>query len=76
MFNKFLSENRAVYNVQKYGRARQATDDNTLHALCMLDNYDYIHTHSEYVILSAFPRQQWLRECASVLRYTHIACIL
>jgi hypothetical protein len=29
-------------------------------------------THSEYVIIIAFPRQQWLRECASVLRlYVH-----
>jgi hypothetical protein len=32
-------------------------------------------THSEYVILIAFPRRQWLRECASVLRYTYIACL-
>ena len=24
-------------NVEKYGRAKQATDDNTEHALCMLD---------------------------------------
>jgi hypothetical protein len=32
-----------------------------------------LHTHSEYVILIAVPRQQWLRERASTLRYTHIA---
>ena len=30
-------------------------------------------THSECVILVAFPRQQWLRERVSILRYTHIA---
>ena len=30
-------------------------------------------THSEYVILIAFPQQQWLHELASVLRYTQIA---
>jgi hypothetical protein len=36
MFN-FLF-NRAVYeNVEKYCRARHATDDNTAHAHCMLD---------------------------------------
>jgi hypothetical protein len=29
-------------------------------------------THSEYVILIAFPRQPWLRELASMLRYTYI----
>jgi hypothetical protein len=30
-------------------------------------------THSEYVILIAFPRQEWLRERASVLHYKYIA---
>jgi len=34
------------------------------------------NTHSEYVILDSFPRQQWLREGASVLRYTYIACLV
>jgi hypothetical protein len=33
-------------------------------------------THSEHVILVAFPLQQWLQECASVLRYTYLACIV
>ena len=28
------------------------------------------NTHSEYVILIAFPWQQWLRERASMLRYS------
>ena len=32
------------------------------------------HTHSKYVIVIAFTRQQWLRERASMLRYTYIAC--
>ena len=32
-------------------------------------------THT-YVILIAFPLQQWLRERASTLRYTYIACIV
>jgi hypothetical protein len=31
------------------------------------------NTHSEYVILIAFPLQQWLQERASLLRYTYIA---
>jgi hypothetical protein len=29
-------------------------------------------THSECVILIAYPRQQWLRERTSMLRHTHI----
>ena len=32
------------------------------------------NTHSEYVIFITFPLQQWLRECASVLRYTYFIC--
>jgi len=34
-----------------------------------------LHRHSEYVILIAFPLQQWLRERTSMLRYTYIACL-
>jgi hypothetical protein len=34
------------------------------------------NTRSEYVILTAFPLQQWLHERASVLRYTYIACLV
>ena len=32
--------------------------------------------HSEYVILIAFPLQQWLYERTSMLRYTYIACLV
>ena len=34
------------------------------------------NTHSEYVILIAFPLQQWLHERASVLLYASIACLV
>ena len=34
------------------------------------------NTHSEYVMLIAFPLQQWLHERASILCYTYIACIV
>ena len=33
-------------------------------------------THSEYVILTAFPQQQCLYGRASMLRYTYIACVV
>ena len=33
-------------------------------------------THSEYVILTALPLQQWSHECASLLHYTYIACLV
>jgi len=34
------------------------------------------NTHSQYVILIAFPMQKWLNERASTLRYTYIACLV
>jgi len=34
------------------------------------------NTHSEYVMLIAFPLQQWSHERASMLRCTYIACIV
>ena len=34
------------------------------------------NTHSGYVVLTAFPLQQWLYERASVLGYTYIACLV
>jgi hypothetical protein len=43
---------------------------------CMLDTWSYKHTLSEYVILIAFPLQQWLQERASLLGYTYTACLV
>jgi len=34
------------------------------------------NTHSEYVILIAFPLRYWLHERASMLRYTYIVCLI
>jgi hypothetical protein len=62
--------------VEKYGTARQATDDNIIWRMrfaCWVTARD---THSEYVIHIAFPWQQWLRERVSVLRYTYIAYLV
>jgi hypothetical protein len=33
-------------------------------------------THTDCVILIAFPLQQWLHERVSMLRYTYIACLV
>jgi len=32
------------------------------------------NTYSEYIILIAFPLQEWLHERTSMLGYTYIAC--
>ena len=34
------------------------------------------NTSSEYVMLNAFPLQQWLREGSSVLRYSNMASLV
>jgi hypothetical protein len=34
------------------------------------------NTHSKYVIVIAFPLQQWWHKRASMLRFTYIACIV
>jgi hypothetical protein len=39
--------------------------------------HTHTHTHTEkYLIVIAFPRQKQLRERASVLGYTYIACLV
>jgi hypothetical protein len=53
---------------KKYGTARQATDDNIIRRMRVAFWIAKATvTHSEYVILIAFTRQQWLRERASIL---------
>ena len=62
--------------VKKYGRARQATDHNIIRRMrsaCWITKAT--DTYLEYVILIGFTRRQWLRERASMLRYTYTACL-
>ena len=56
----------------KYSRTGQATDDNTVHAHCMLE-IKTTNTHSEYVILYVFPLQQWWHERSSMSLYSYFA---
>jgi hypothetical protein len=57
------------YVKKKKGKSGQSTDDNTItrrtRFACWITKAK--DTHSEYVILTAFLRQQWLRERASML---------
>jgi len=60
--------------VEKYCTARQAAGDNIV--WCMRFAYWILKatdTHSEYVILIAFPPQQWLHKFTSMLRYMNVA---
>jgi hypothetical protein len=66
---------RWQYNTAQYNTAGQATDGNITQrkctSCCVTKATD---AHSECVIPTAFPLQQWLRERASMLRYTYTAC--
>jgi hypothetical protein len=60
--------------VEKYDTAGQATDDNIIWNMripCRITKAT--DSHSECVIIIALPRQKWLRERASILRYTYSA---
>jgi len=75
----FFSENRVVCGIMKKtpGKAAQATDDNItwrMHIACWKSKAT--KSLSEYVLLIAFPQQQWLSGGASLLRYTYIEYIV
>jgi hypothetical protein len=76
-FSKFVPFMRYA---EKCCGAEQIMTDNMAHAQCLLENWGYIHTHtythSQYVILIAFPQQQWLPKCASILRHMYTACLV
>ena len=62
---------------EKYGRDRHATHGNIIRRMrisCWITKATEIQP--EYVILIAFPLQQWLRERASISRFAYIACIV
>jgi hypothetical protein len=67
-------------NIGKCGGASDATNDNKIWRMrtaSWISKAQRPHVHTEkYVIPIPFPPQQWFRERASVLRYTHIACFI
>ena len=46
-----------------------------MHIACWMLKVTNTHTHTEYVILLAFPLQQWLHKCTSMVRYAYISCL-
>jgi hypothetical protein len=67
---KLIFQIRTVYEaIWKNMAESDRTHENTIRPMrfaCWITKA--IVTHLEYVLLNAFPRQQWLRERASVLR--------
>jgi hypothetical protein len=63
--------------VEKFCGAGRAIDDSIIWRMrfaCWITKAT--NTHSEYVILPAFTQQQWLRELASIFRYTYFCFVL
>jgi hypothetical protein len=76
--NLFFPENRTFYeimwkNIVQPDRQPQMTIWR-MRIACWIPKAT--NTHSQHVVLIAFPLQQWLRERASVLRHTYIACLV
>jgi hypothetical protein len=76
MCNNFSPENLAVYQITwKYIVQPGSTQMKIwlMRIACSISKAT--NTHSEYVIVVAFLLQQWLKESASMLLYTYIACL-
>jgi hypothetical protein len=78
MFNKdFFFENRDFYEIMLKNIVQPDRPQMTIwrtRIACLVPKAT--HKHSEYVILVAFPLQQWLHERASMLGYTWIAYLV
>ena len=75
MFSNFCAENRAVYEIMWKNIIERGRPQLTIWRMriaCWITKAT--NARSEYVILIAFPLQQWLFERASMLRYTYVAC--
>jgi hypothetical protein len=72
-----FSRNRAVCMIMwKIMLSRKGT---ARFACCIIkvthtNTHTRTHTPSDYITLNGFPRQHWLRERTTVLRYTYSAC--
>ena len=74
MFNFLIRKSYLLWERGKISQS-QTNHRRQYGAYALHAGYLRLHTHSEYVILSAFPLQQCLQECASVLCYIYIACL-
>jgi len=77
-FNTKLCRVRDKLKVEKYGKAEQTKYDNIIRCtrfacwITKATHTTHTHTHSEYVILIAFPRQQLLSKVPQCYVDTYI----
>ena len=70
IFNNFFLKNCAIYEVMWKSIVELDRPQITIWRICIACWVpEATNTHSEYVILIAFPLQQWLHECTTVLVY-------
>jgi len=61
--------------MEQHSRAGQVVDDNMIVCIaCWITRATNTHLYS--VVLIAFPLQQWLHECMSMLHYKYIVCLI
>ena len=77
IFSNFFKKSCRLWdNVEKFGRAGQATRMTIWYMCIACWIHKSTNTHSEYVILTAFPLQKWLHKPTSMLSYTYISCLV
>jgi hypothetical protein len=75
VYSNIFFEKCAVYEIM-WENVQRGTPQMTIWRMCIAFWIPKaINPDTGCVILIAFPRQQWLHERASMLRYTHIACL-
>jgi hypothetical protein len=76
-FNNFFFENRIIYKIMLKNIVKPDRPQMTMWRMrvaCWVPKTT--NSHSEQVILTAFPLQQWLHEGTSVLRYMYIVFLV
>ena len=67
----------AIYEIMWKNSVQPGSPQTTIwcmHIACWIPTAK--STHSKYVVLIAFPLQHWLHECASILQYMYIVCLV
>ena len=76
LYSIIVFENHVAYEIMWKNTVELGRPQMTIwcmHISCWIPKAT--NRHSEYIILIAFPLQQWLHKSASVLCYTYIVCI-
>ena len=76
-YAQYLPEIRAVYEIMWKDIVERCRPQMTIWCMrfaCWIPKAT--NTHSQYVILIAFPLQQWLHQRVSMFRYKYIACLV